>query len=199
MACRGLHYPSRELFEKSSVYISKQNNSRPTGKKFRKATKRKLLKPTTMNSTANPDLPTLGKPLYWMKNTFIVLTYRTNISGTFANCKYEELSYHKNQKMCDPILVTLLKMRPHYSQTTPEVFPFRADLTCVNAVRWVKERKGRGEGSYERYHGHQKVEITHHGDWNYLLTFHGNFRSKRTTRFGLNFSTREFSINFSDA
>ena len=31
-------------------------------------------------------------------------------SGTFANRKYEELSYPKNQKMCDPILVTLLKM-----------------------------------------------------------------------------------------
>ena len=39
----------------------------------------------------------------------------------------------------------------------------------MNAVRWVKERKGRGGGvgrvsSYERYHGHEKVEITHHGD-----------------------------------
>ena len=34
-------------------------------------------------------------------------------SGTFANRKCEELSYPKNQKMCDPILVTLLKMRPH--------------------------------------------------------------------------------------
>ena len=42
-------------------------------------------------------------------------------SGTFANRKYEELSCPKNQKMFDPILVTLLKMivnpvvkiRPH--------------------------------------------------------------------------------------
>ena len=34
-------------------------------------------------------------------------------SGTVANRKYEELSCHKIQKMCDPILVTLLKMRPH--------------------------------------------------------------------------------------
>ena len=41
-------------------------------------------------------------------------------SGTFANRKYEELSYPKNQKMCDPILVTLLKMRPHYSQSSRE-------------------------------------------------------------------------------
>ena len=42
-------------------------------------------------------------------------------SGTFANRKPEELSCPKNQKMFDPILVTLLKMivnpvvkmRPH--------------------------------------------------------------------------------------
>ena len=38
----------------------------------------------------------------------------------------------------------------------------------MNAVRWVKERKGRGGvgrvSSYERYHGHEKVEIPHHGD-----------------------------------
>ena len=39
-------------------------------------------------------------------------------SGTFANRKYEELSYPKNQKMCDPILVTLLEMRPHYGQSS---------------------------------------------------------------------------------
>ena len=39
---------------------------------------------------------------------------------TFANRKYEQLSYPKNPKMCDPILVTLLKMRPHYSQSSRE-------------------------------------------------------------------------------
>ena len=32
--------------------------------------------------------------------------------------KYEELSYPKNQKMSDPIIVTLLKMRPHDSQSS---------------------------------------------------------------------------------
>ena len=41
-------------------------------------------------------------------------------SGTFANHKYKELSYPQNQKMCDPILVTRLKMRPHYSQSSRE-------------------------------------------------------------------------------
>ena len=41
-------------------------------------------------------------------------------SGTFAHRKYEELSHPKRPKMCDPILVTLLKMRPHYSQSSRE-------------------------------------------------------------------------------
>ena len=39
-------------------------------------------------------------------------------SGTFANRKYEELPYPKSQKMRDAILVTLLKMRPHNSQSS---------------------------------------------------------------------------------
>ena len=30
-------------------------------------------------------------------------------SGTFANCWYEELSYPKNQKMCDPVLVNSIE------------------------------------------------------------------------------------------
>ena len=43
-------------------------------------------------------------------------------SGTFANRKYEERVglTPKYQKMRDPILVTLLKMRPRYSQSTRE-------------------------------------------------------------------------------
>ena len=41
-------------------------------------------------------------------------------SGTFRNRKYEQLSYPKNPKMSDPIPVTLLKMRPHYSQYSRE-------------------------------------------------------------------------------
>ena len=39
-------------------------------------------------------------------------------SGPFGNHKCEELSYAKNQKMCNPILVTLLKKWPHYSQSS---------------------------------------------------------------------------------
>ena len=51
-----------------------------------------------------------------MKNTSLFLLQYTHY-GTFDNRKCEALSYPKNPKMCDPILVTLLKMRPHYSQS----------------------------------------------------------------------------------
>ena len=34
-------------------------------------------------------------------------------SGMFTKCKYDELSYPQKTKMCDPILVTLLKMPPY--------------------------------------------------------------------------------------
>ena len=40
--------------------------------------------------------------------------------GTFSNRKYEELSYPKKLKMRDPILETLLKMRPYHSQSSRE-------------------------------------------------------------------------------
>ena len=60
----------------------------------------------------------------WPKNKSLEEHFTFNLqfkhSGTFAIRKHEELSYLKNQKMCDPILVTLLKMRPHYSQSSRE-------------------------------------------------------------------------------
>ena len=45
---------------------------------------------------------------------------RCKHSGTFANGKYEDLSYPENPKMCYAILVTLLKMQLLYSQTIRE-------------------------------------------------------------------------------
>ena len=47
-----------------------------------------------------------------MKN-ILLFTYSTNILCAFANRKYEEPPQNpKNQEMSDPILVTLLKIRP---------------------------------------------------------------------------------------
>ena len=54
-----------------------------------------------------------------MKST-LLFTVQYKYPDTFANRKYEQLSYPKNPKMCDPILVTLLKMQPHYSQSSRE-------------------------------------------------------------------------------
>ena len=52
-----------------------------------------------------------------MKNSLLVV-YSTNIlvrllTGNMKNCLTP-----KNPKMCDPILVTLPKMRPHYRQSS---------------------------------------------------------------------------------
>ena len=58
--------------------------------------------------------------LNWMKNT-LLFTDSTNILvRLLTESIYEELSYAKTQKMCDPILVTLSKMRPHYSLLSRE-------------------------------------------------------------------------------
>ena len=52
-----------------------------------------------------------------MKNTSL-FTYSTNILVRLLTENKKELSYPKNSKVCDHILVTLLKMRPHYSQSS---------------------------------------------------------------------------------
>ena len=69
----------------------------------------------------DPNLFTLYLCIYLIlneeHNTF-QLQYKH--SGTLAYRKYEELSNPKNQKVWDPILVTLLKMWLHYSQPSCE-------------------------------------------------------------------------------
>ena len=52
--------------------------------------------------------------LKWMKNSTNILV------RLLAVIMKTELSYSKNPKMCDPILVTPLKMQPHYSQSSRE-------------------------------------------------------------------------------
>ena len=74
-------------------------------------------------------------------------SFDTLIKVSSSSSTVSLLSYHKTQKMCDPLLVTLLKMRlPLQSNHSGSFSFFKADLACVNAVRWVKERKGRGGG-----------------------------------------------------
>ena len=46
--------------------------------------------------------------------------FLTFLAGTILTPYVIEFSYPKNPKMCDPILVTLLKMQPHYSQSSRE-------------------------------------------------------------------------------
>ena len=54
-----------------------------------------------------------------MKNTSL-FTYSTNILVRLLTVNLKNFFYLKNPKMCDPILVTPLKMRPHYSQSRRE-------------------------------------------------------------------------------
>ena len=58
--------------------------------------------------------------LDWTLKEHLTFHLQHKHSGTFANRKYEEPSYPKKPKMCDPILVTLLKMRPRYIQSGRE-------------------------------------------------------------------------------
>ena len=63
-------------------------------------------------------------------------------SGTFANCN-EELSYLKNQKMCDSILVALLKMRPYYSQSSRENVTPSSDTSPLASFKEVPPSPGK--------------------------------------------------------
>ena len=62
----------------------------------------------------------MNSPIFKLNEEHFTFHLQYKYSGMFANRKYEDLSYPKNPKMCDPILVTLLKMQPHYSQSSRE-------------------------------------------------------------------------------
>ena len=71
-------------------------------------------------------------------------------SSTFASRKYEEPSYHKNNKMCDPILETLLKMRPHYSQSRGENATPSSGTSPIASHKEVPLLGGGGGGAAPR-------------------------------------------------
>ena len=54
-----------------------------------------------------------------MKNTLLFI-YSTNILVGLPTVHMKNCLTPRNPKMCDPILVTLLKIRPHYSQSSRE-------------------------------------------------------------------------------
>ena len=57
--------------------------------------------------------------LNWMKNT-LLFTYSTKLLVLLLTVNMKNCLTSKTPKMCNPILVTLLKMRPHYSQSSRE-------------------------------------------------------------------------------
>ena len=83
-----------------------------------------------------------------MKNT-LLSTYSTNIlvvSLLIVNMKNSLTS--KNLKMCDPILVTLLKTRPHYSQSSHENATPSSGTSPVVSYKEVPPPPGKLTGSF---------------------------------------------------
>ena len=58
-------------------------------------------------------------PFFRIKNTSPFI-YSSNILVRLLTVNMKNCLTSKNPKMCDPILVTLLKMRPYYSQSSRE-------------------------------------------------------------------------------
>ena len=54
-----------------------------------------------------------------MKNT-LLFTYSTSILVRLLTVNMKKFLTPKIRKMCHPILLTLLKMQPHYSQSSRE-------------------------------------------------------------------------------
>ena len=58
-------------------------------------------------------------------------------SGKFANHKDEKLSYPQNQKMCEPILLTVLKMESHDSHSSRENATASSDTSPLASYKEV--------------------------------------------------------------
>ena len=94
-----------------------------------------------------------------MKNTLLFI-HSMNILVHLLTVNMKNCLTPKNLKMCDPILVTLLKMRPHYSQssrhnatpssgTSPlasykEIPPPPGQKLCLNSMMGLLEGPGGG-------------------------------------------------------
>ena len=76
-----------------------------------------------------------------MKNT-LPFHLQNKYPGTFANRKYKQLSYLKNRKMCDPILLTPSKMQPHYSQSGRENATRPSDTSPLASHKEVPRHPG---------------------------------------------------------
>ena len=83
--------PKESCSRKSSVYIVKGSNSRPTGKKIRKATKSKLLKPTTITSR-----------IYWIPQQTLTfppwVSVSSPLSSQWKRTMWESLPWRKMAK-----------------------------------------------------------------------------------------------------
>ena len=72
-----------------------------------------------------------------MKNTLLFI-HSTNILVRLLTVNVKNCLTPKNPKMCDPILVTLLKMRPHYSQSSRENATPSSDTSPLASYKEVR-------------------------------------------------------------
>ena len=92
--------PKESYSKKSSVYIAKQSNSRPT-KKNRKSNKDQAFKTyndyvsNLLDSTTNPDLPTLGKRVWSFIKSMGISPLKQNGKGK---------AVHDSRKKADLLL-----------------------------------------------------------------------------------------------
>ena len=79
----------------------------------------------------------MNLPMFRLNEEHFTFLLQHKHSKPLANRKYEELSYPKNPKMCDPILVTLLEVRPYYSQSSRENVTPSSDTSLLASYKAV--------------------------------------------------------------
>ena len=78
-----------------------------------------------------------------MKNTLLFFCSR-NILKRLLTVNVKNCLTPKNPKMCDPILVTLLKMRPCYSQSSRENATTSTDTSPLASYKAVPSPGDKG-------------------------------------------------------
>ena len=85
--------------------------------------------------------------LDWMKNTLLFIC-STNILVRLLTVNVKNCLIPKYPKMCDPILVTLLKMWPHYSQSSRENATPSSAISSLASYKEVPLPPGRSYSPY---------------------------------------------------
>ena len=92
-----------------------------------------------------------------MKNT-LIFSYSTNILVCLLTVNLKHCLASKNLKLCDPIQVTLLKMRPHYSQSSRENASLRSKRFRASSSRTSGREQKKKECSRSNFRAMTQLE-----------------------------------------